>query len=107
LLITFFFCNFSVFLAAAAASGGGGVAATVAATDNVTKTSVLWFYCCEQTPRPRQLLYGQHFMGTGLQAQKFSPLSSRQEHGIAGEEKMKAELIEHTSYSEGKQKTGF
>jgi len=29
-------------------------------------TSVLGSYCCEQTPWPRQLLKGQHLIGTGL-----------------------------------------
>ena len=42
---------------------------------------VLEFYLCEQTPRPWQLLQGQHLIGAGLQVQRFSLLSSRQEHG--------------------------
>jgi hypothetical protein len=41
---------------------------------------VLEFYLCEQTPRPWQLLQGQHLIGAGLQVQRFSLLSSRQEH---------------------------
>jgi hypothetical protein len=54
---------------------------------------VLGFNCCEQAPRPRQLLKG-HLIGPGFQVQRFSPLSSRQEgawqhpgrHGAGGAE---------------------
>ena len=42
---------------------------------------VLGIYCCEQTPWQKQLLWGQHLIGAGLQVQRFSPVSSRQEHG--------------------------
>ena len=63
---------------------------------------VLGFYCCEQTPRPRQLLEG-HLTGAGLQVQRFSPLSSRRDHGIIQEDLRvlylvpKADRRRHTS----------
>jgi hypothetical protein len=44
---------------------------------------VLGVYCCEETPWPRKLLQGQHLIGAGLQVQRFSPLSSRQERNMA------------------------
>jgi hypothetical protein len=43
--------------------------------------TVIELYCCKQTPRPRQLLQGQHLTRDDLQVQRFSPLSSRWEHG--------------------------
>jgi hypothetical protein len=54
--------------------------------------SVLGFHCCEQTPQPRQLLQGQHLIGAGLQVQRFSPLSSRQETGSVQAGMVQAEL---------------
>jgi hypothetical protein len=45
-----------------------------------SRVGVLGFYCFEQTPWLKQLLKGQQLIGSGLQVQRFSPLSSRQEH---------------------------
>jgi hypothetical protein len=63
--------------------------------------SYLEFYCCEETPWPSQLLIRQHLIGAGLKVQRFSPLSSRQEHGSIQVGMEQEELRVLQSSSEG------
>ena len=59
----------------------------------LTLGGVLEFYCCEQTPWPRQLLQRQqHLIGADLQVQRCSPFSSRWEHGNIQTDMGKEEL---------------
>jgi hypothetical protein len=39
------------------------------------KEGYLGFYCCEETSFPRNSYKGKHLIGSGLEFQRFSPLS--------------------------------